>query len=349
MMAPAQLSLRPVDGQTARQEIARSLALQDLSDGESRRYEMLRAVTWASTYAETPVYIRTLLDRSVAVDKSLRNDSSDISDGQRRTLLRHQLDVLADLGDLAELGNGYWVSVPGVIVESETQEPGLLVSGIPLRALDHPSRGAITCTGAARHITDAALGGHLTLPRVGLWLWARRPDSDLSTWTREFIETSRISEGPLDDPEFYVPSAARPGSIQAIRWIPGSKNLNGTYLYRNTVLSHWRVHGLARVEAGRVTGTCEIDRDDARRLTYGFDLHAANPTKATWYESASGVAEVTLHNSVPSPEMRALTALGGRLRASKFDYTFDATSHREQIRQTLEDLGIHLDKDTRHG
>ncbi|WP_155290243.1 hypothetical protein [Rhodococcoides fascians] len=349
MKAPAQLSLRPVDGHTARNEIARSLALQDQSDDESRRYEMLRAVTWASTYAETPVYIRTLLDRSVAVDKSLHLDSSEVSESERRNRLRGQLDVLADLGDFAELGNGYWVSVPGVIVESETQEPDMLVSGVPLRVLDHASRDSITCTGAARHITDATLSGHLKLPKVGLWLWAMRPDSDLSTWTKDFIETSRIFEGPLDDPEFYVPAAARPGSIQAIRWVPGSKNLNGTYLYRHTVLSHWRVHGLARVEAGKVTGTCEIDRDDARRLMYGFDLHAGNPTKATWYESPNGVAEVTLHNSVPAPEIRALTALGRRLPASKYNYKFDATSHRDQILQMLEDLGIDLGKDMRHG
>lgn len=348
-MSPAQLSLQPVDGRTAREEIARSLALQDQSDSESRRYEMLRAVTWASTHADTPVYIRTLLDRSVAVDKSLHPGSSEVSDSERRNLLRDQLDVLADLGDLAELGNGYWVSVPGVIVESETQEPDMLVSGIPLRALDHACRDSIKCTGAARHITDATLGGHLKLPKVGLWLWARRPDSDLSTWTSDFIKTSRIFEGPLDDPELYVPEAARPGSVQAIRWVPGRRHLNGTYLYRCTVLGHWRIHGLARVEAGRVTGTCEIDRDEARRLMYGFDLHAGNPTRATWHESANGVAGVTLHNSVPSPEMRALTALGGRLPATKFDYKFDATSHREQIRQMLKDLGIQLGKDMRHG
>ncbi|OZC84429.1 hypothetical protein CH282_14915 [Rhodococcus sp. 06-418-1B] len=295
------------------------------------------------------MYIRTLLDRSVAVDKSLHPDSPEDSDSERRSLLRGQLDVLADLGDLAELGNGYWVSVPGVIVESETHEPDMLVSGIPLRVLDHASRDSITCTGAARHIADATLGGQLKLPKVGLWFWARRPDSDLLTWTTDFMETSRIFEGPLDDPEFYVPAAARPGSIQAVRWLPGSKILNGMYLYRHTVLSHWRVHGLARVEAGRVTGTCEIDRDDARRLMYGFDLHAGNSTRATWHESANGVAEVTLHNSVPSSEMRALTALGGRLLASKFDYRFDATSHREQIRQMLKDLGIQLGKDMRHG
>jgi hypothetical protein len=348
-MTPSKLSLELVNDHTARDEIARSLALQDLTDAESRRYEMLRAVAWASTEAETPVYIRTLLDRAVAVDRSLDNDCSNVLDGERRGTIRKQLDVLADLGDLAELGNGYWVSVPGVMVESETQEPDMLVSGVPLRLLNHAARDSITCAGPARHITNAALSGHLKLPKVGLWLWARRPDSDLSTWTSGFIKASRITEGPLDDPELYVPEAARPGSIQAIRWMPASKNLNGTYLYRHTVLNHWRVHGLAHVEAGRVTGTCEIDRDDARRLMYGFDLHADNPTRATWYESTHGVAEVTLHNTVPSPEMRALTALGGRLPASKFDYKFNATSHRKQIRQTLCDLGVHLGKDTRHG
>lgn len=348
-MTSTAISLQTVDTRTARKEIARSLALQDELDGDSRRYEMLRAVTWASTYAETPVYIRTLLDRAVAVDKSLETAAPEFSVGERRELLRAQLEVLADLGDLAELGNGYWVSVPGVVVGSETREPDMLVSGIPLRLLDHASRESITCMGAARHITNASIADRLKLPRVGLWLWARRPDSDLWTWTEDFIDTSRIFDGPLNDPEFYLPEVTRPGSIQAIRWMTGTKNLNGMYIYRHTVLNHWRVHGLARVEAGKVVGTCEIDRDDARRLMYGFDLHAGNPTRATWFESANGVAEVTLHNSVPAPEMRALTALGRRLPASKYNYKFDATSHRDQILQMLEDLGIDLGKDMRHG
>lgn len=348
-MTSTDIGLHVVDTRTARKEIARSLALQDELDGDSRRYEMLRAVTWASTYAETPVYIRTLLDRAVAVDKSLETAAPELSVSERRDFLRAQLDVLADLGDLAELGNGYWVSIPGVIVESETAEPNMLVSGIPLRLLDHVSRDSITCAGAARHITNAALGTRLTLPKVGLWFWARRPDTGLSTWTSDFLASSRISDGPLSEPEFYLPGSAQRRSIQAVRWMPSNKDLFGTYLYRHTVLNHWRVHGLARVEAGKVVGTCEIDRDDARRLMYGLDLHAGNPTRATWYESPNGVAEVTLHNSVPAPEIRALTALGRRLPASKYNYKFDATSHRDQIRQMLEDLGIDLGKDMRHG
>lgn len=348
-MTRAKLSLQPVDGRTARQEIAKSLGLQDQLDIDSRRYEMLRAVTWASTYADTPVYIRTLLDRAVAVEKSLDPPAQEPSDSARRDLLRNQLDVLADLGDLAELGNGYWVSVPGIVVELETREPDMLVSGIPLRVLDLSTRGSITCTGPARHIANASLGDRLELPKVGLWLWARRPDSDLSTWTKDFIDTSRISDGPLNDAEFYLPELARPGSIQAIRWMPGNKNLYGTYLYRHTVLNHWRVHGLARVEAGRATGTCEIDRDDARRLMYGFDQKVGNPTRAKWNEFASGTAEVTLQNSMPTSEMRALTALGRRLPASKFEYKFEAISHRAQVRKTLNDLGINLGKEVRHG
>ncbi|MBY6687213.1 hypothetical protein HQ305_16765 [Rhodococcus sp. BP-149] len=348
-MTPYELSLQPVEELAAREAIARTLALPDKADDETRRCEMLRAVTWASTSGDTPVYIGKLLNRAVSVDKSINPKTLNYSDSDRRAGLRNLLDVLADLGDLAELANGYWVSVPGVVVKSETREPELLVSGIPLRLLDRASRDGVACAGAARHIIDQSLLDNLGLPQVGLWMWANKPESTLSTWTADFIGTTRIVDGQLDDTEFYLADSEQRASIQAIRWKPSDRKLTGTYLYRHTVLRHWRVYGLARVAAGVVTGTCDINRDDARRLMYGYDQIANNPVKATWRESAEGVSEVVLQNPIPAPEMRALTALGRRLPASKFEYRFAATSHRSQIRRTLENLGIQINKEVKHG
>ncbi|MBY6706221.1 hypothetical protein HQ308_05345 [Rhodococcus sp. BP-241] len=348
-MTPYELSLQPVKESAAREAIARALALPDKADDETRRCEMLRAVTWASTSADTPVYIGKLLNRAVSVDKSIYSTTLNQSDSDRRAELRNLLDVLADLGDLAELANGYWVSVPGVVVKSDRREPELLVSGIPLRLLDRAARDGVACAGATRQIIDQSLLDNLGLPQVGLWMWANKPESTLSTWTAEIIGTTPIVDGQLDDLEFYLADNERRSFIQAIRWKPPDRRLTGTYLYRHTVLRHWRVYGLARVAAGVVTGTCEIGRDDARRLMYGYDQIANNPVRATWRESADGVSEVVLHNPIPAPEMRALTALGRRLPASNFQYRFVATSHRSQIRRTLEDLGIQIDKDVKHG
>ncbi|WP_167322935.1 hypothetical protein [Rhodococcoides kroppenstedtii] len=283
------------------------------------------------------------------MDKSIYATTLSHSDSDRRAGLRNLLDVLADLGDLAELANGYWVSVPGVVVKSEPQEPELLVSGIPLRLLDHAARDGVACAGATRHIIDQSVLDNLGLPQVGLWMWANKPESTLSTWTADFIESTRIVDGHLDDAEFYLADSERRSSIQAIRWKPSDKRLTGTYLYRHTVLRHWRVYGLARVTDGVVTGTCEIDRDDARRLMYGYDQFANNSVSATWREFGDGVSEVVLRNPIPAPEMRALTALGRRLPASRFEYRFVATSHRSQIKRTLEELGIRTDKDVKHG
>ncbi|MET8429729.1 hypothetical protein [Nocardia sp. NPDC004860] len=337
------MRLERIGRTTAVRELERSLALKPELDIVERRYEMLRAVAWASTHAQTPVYVRVLLDRAVTVDKSLNLGDAGLSESDRRQILREQLEDLASIGDLAELGNGYWVSVDGVIVELGSDQSCLFVSGIPLRILDQETRDAIMYSGAARHLAKGSVLGKLELPIVGLQLWARRLSTDLETWTRQFGEAIRIAAGTPDDSlEFYLPETARRGCLQHDRWQRTASNLTGTYLYRQTVLNHWRLHGLARLNAGVVEGTCEIDRQDAHRLMFGYDMLGGNPTTATWNESASSSAELILHNPVPAPEMRALTALAKRLPAKKFEHRFIATTYRQQVRQTVEDLGIRL-------
>ncbi|MGW5108088.1 hypothetical protein [Nocardia sp. NPDC004123] len=337
------MRLETIDRATAKRELERSLALKPELEIDERRYEMLRAVAWASTHAQTPVYVRVLLDRVVSVDKLLNLGDAGISETDRRQILREQLEDLASIGDLAELGNGYWVSVEGVIVELGNDQPCLFVSGVPLRILDQEIRDAITYSGATRHLATGSVPDKLELPKVGLQLWARRQSTDLETWTRQFGKSIRIvASAPTDSLEFYLPETARSGCLQHDRWQRTARNLTGTYLYRQTVLNHWRLHGLADVTAGTVEGTCEIDRQDAHRLMFGYDMLAGNPTTAIWNESASSSAELILHNPVPAPEMRFLTALAKRLPAKKFEHRFIAATYREQVRQTVEDLGIQL-------
>lgn len=337
------MRLEVIDGKTATRELERSLALKPSLGLDERRYEILRAVTWASTHAQVPIYIRTLLDRAVSVDKSLNRGDPVVSDTDRRQMLGEQLKDLASLGDLAELGNGYWVSVAGVVVEIQHDAPHLFASGVPTRVLDQEIAKEITYCGAARHLPASFSGKRLGLSTVEFLLWSRRPSTCLETWTREFIESASIAAGAaVDSLEFYVPLAARRGCFQFDRWQRTNRDLTGMYLYRHTVLNHWRIFGLASVDAGTVQGTCEIDRHDAHRLMYGYDLLAGNPTTGIWIESARDGAELILRNQVPAPELRALTALAKRVPARKYEYRFTATAYREQVRQIVDDLGIQL-------
>ncbi|OBA46535.1 hypothetical protein A5789_04140 [Nocardia sp. 852002-51101_SCH5132738] len=142
--------------------------------------------------------------------------------------------------------------------------------------------------------------------------------------------------------EFYLPQSARRGCLQSSRWQRQISDLTGIYLYRQTVLNHWRVYGLVSVENGVAGGTYEVDRQDARRLMYGYDLITGNPTTGIWKESAGDSAELILHNPVPAPEMRALTALAKRLPSKEFERRFMATMYREQVREIMDDLGVQL-------
>lgn len=342
-MTPTRMTLEGIDETTARRELERSLALKPELDIDERRYEILRAVAWASTQAKAPVYIRVLLDRAVSVDKSVNPGDPEVSDNERRQILWEQLRDLATIGDLAELGNGYWVSLGGVLVEMESAAPRILVSGIPLRMLDREAANEVTHSGVTRHLPAGAVLGPLKLPSVDFWLWARRPSTDLKSWTRQFSSSIPIASGsPAESAEFYLPETARRGCFQSDRWQRMTRSLTGTYLYRQTVLNHWRLYGLARVDSGEIQGTCEINRQDAYRLMYGYDLLAGNPTTGIWQETGEDSGELTLHNRLPAPEMRALTALAKRLPAKKYQHRFSAAVYREQVLQTVDDLGIQL-------
>ncbi|WP_157978899.1 hypothetical protein [Nocardia aurea] len=344
-MTGRHLTLEVIDRAGAEYELAKSLALKSDFDLDERRYEILRAVAWASTQAEKPVYIRTLLDRTVSMDRSINQVNSDLSDTDRRKILREQLKDLNSIGDLAELGNGYWVSVVGVFVEIDNDSPYLFASGIPRRLLNQQTASAITYSGISRQIPRGEISDRLGLPIVDLDLWSRRPDTDLQTWTQQFIRSTNItaSEGIVTSSiEFYLPRTAQPGCFQSDRWHHASRETTGTYLYRQTVLNHWRIYGLAVLEAGNIRGTCEIDRRDAHRLMYGCDMDAGNPTTGTWIDYGRPGVELTLHNPVPAPEIRALTALTKRVPAKKYQYRFMATTYREQVRQIVDDLGIHM-------
>lgn len=349
-MSSPPLRAQPVGAAAARAAVLEALAMPPSAAEPELGYEVLRAVAWASTLGREPVHVRTLLDRAVDAHAAATLDQPAPGDDVRREALRSKLTELSRLGDVAELDGGRWISVPGVVVQI-ADGPDLLVSGVPLRALPPGVRGAVEAHGAARLLTHRGTADTLGLPQVWFADWTRPPPGTLEEWTRAALaeQVPRSGAEVGQGLQLYSPSQARPGAYQPERWANPSAALDGVQLARRTVGTYWRVYSLVLVEAGSITGVREIDPLRARRLMYGLDLLAGNPTVAHWTARGEDV-ELQLRNPLPAPEARALLALARHTTAATDSAarTWLVRRHRSQVRRLLTGLGVTLkDKESR--
>ncbi|NMD97430.1 hypothetical protein HF877_18855 [Rhodococcus sp. BL-253-APC-6A1W] len=302
-------------------------------------FELLRAVTWASTAGRVPVSTRTLLDRAIDADSTLAED--DIDPVGRRRILRDRLEELTIIGDIAALGRGQWLSVPGSIAQLlDRQESALLVSGIPLRHLDSKVRSSIHLSGATRRLSDLSMVSQLALPVVGLDDWIGRPRQPLLGWTEGYLSMP-LSPVPepfdLDSVKIYRPAHARRGTRQADRWFDLTDDIHGRHLARVSGLGESNEYHVAEIAEGLVIALSVELSHDVRRLMYGLDAHGGNPTVANWSEANAGV-QLRVTNALPAAETRALVALAG----PSHDRTWKIRGDAGTTSRLLTNLGIEL-------
>lgn len=278
---------------------------------DERTYELIRTIAWASTRGRTPVATRTLLDRVMDVDAALREGSVD--EQARRHLLRRQMDELAAVGDLAELGRGQWVSATGALVRVHRvgEQSCLLVSGIPVRYLPDAVRRALTLDGHTRVIQGCNDAHSIGLPIIDLDDWARIPDVSLDKWIADVFDAP-LAKPDSDSGTFrvYLPDSTRPNSRQNDRWSAPHQSLNGRYLARQNRVGSWTAYAVVDLNSGVVVGQRELDPLDVRRLMYGIDYKRGNPTAAT-VRAAGGATQIHHTDPLPHPETRVLLALCG--------------------------------------
>lgn len=317
-----------------------SLGIDSDVSEQGFRYELLRAVAWASTRGQAPVSTRTLLDRAVTADAAVRRDPNDAT---RRRFLRDRLDDLAAVGDLAILGRGQWISAIGCLTGTAgADRDRFLVSGIPMRHFADELRATIALSGPTRIVTgniDAAAYG---LPWVPVEDWSRIPRQALDEWTLALLEGSpkagnhRPSAGTT---EFYVPDRAAPGATQERRWFAADAQLNGRYLARHRILGEWVDYSIIELDAGISVDHLQCDAQDVRRLMYGLDRKYHNPTIAGWHVD-SGTAHVTLQNRLPYAETRALILLAEPTSST----TWSVRHNVSEVHRLLTGLGIGMQK-----
>ncbi|MCA1007771.1 hypothetical protein LCL87_18825 [Rhodococcus hoagii] len=332
------IRIEKLSGDDAARSVVAALGLPAATPRSERDYELLRAVAWASTAGRVPVATRVLLDRAVEADAVAT--SGDIDEFTRRRILRNRLDDLAAIGDLANIGRGQWISVVGCLARIETGDNhrDMLVSGIPLRAIDHDLRAAIVIDGPTRTLSNSRAADRLGLPVVALADWARVPRLHLDRWTNSILNGTPVRPARPSTEEathIYAADQSPRGISQDQRWItPGSRS-TGRYLARDTMIGGWADYSIVDLQAGIVIDRRECDPQDVRRLMYGLDRKHCNPTTATWTASGDD-AQLRLQNRLPYAETRALIVLAGAPRND----VWSITRHASEARRLLSGLGI---------
>lgn len=323
----------------SRDRMCSALGIPRATPSLELNFELLRAVTWASTAGRVPVSTRTLLDRAMDADSALAED--DIDPVDRRRILRDRLEELTIIGDIAALGRGQWLSVPGSIVQfPDRQENALLVSGIPLRHLDSKVRSSIHLVGATRQLSDLSIVPQLALPVVVLADWIGRPRQPLLGWTEGCLSMP-LSPAPepfdADSVKIYRPAYACRGTRQRDRWFDLTDEIYGRHLARISGLGESNEYHVAEVVDGLVVALSVELSHDVRRLMYGLDARGGNPTVANWSETNTGV-QMHVTNALPAAETRALVALAG----PSHDRTWKIRGDAETTSRLLTNLGIEL-------
>jgi hypothetical protein len=304
---------------------------------------VLRSCIWALTRNATSVHINRLLN--VATASQIGVGAHATVDARAR--LRESLDVLAEVGDVVELANGWWVpaGVREVLLANETDDR-LIVGGVPTSVLPSEHRALLLHRGQFRTTRGDALASAFGLAIEPLDSWVGRTPTDLESWGRQMLAAS---VDPYTEPSegvrfrFYVPR--RSGEPQGFRWRDSTKGLDGRYFAFRELPFGLRQPRIVEVKRDSVCATRPLGLapGDARRLQYAVDAVSRMPVTVSIKRAST--FQVTLRSEIPRSEQRLFAALG-ELRFPDDRYyprtwTFP-NEHADQVSQRLAALRVEL-------
>lgn len=236
---------------------------------------------------------------------------------------RQVLTSLSAIGDLADLGGGFWTTAPLRLVETPDLEHFVVVGGAPLEVVETLLVARVQSAGAGRFVRRAGVTlsavAQDTIQSVENWLGY--PES-LAAWTDRAISfyrdrLSSSQETGADALEIYAPDIYRDRRRQG-RWMPAieirnplpelrlcrphsarGRNYNTPYY-----LGDFEYHSGALFLRRSVQVTHEV----SRRLRFGLDEKLRAP-RAAGLSSGGDLCVLDLPYALPEPESRVL-ALG---------------------------------------
>lgn len=243
------------------------------------------------------------------------------------------LDSLKDVGDIADMGEGYWLGTPLRIVRSG--DVLFAIGAAPNAALNSLLGVPPICAGISRFWQVRSKEAAEFTITISQWLG---DVEDISSWTKRILDQHEQrmqarSDIPADQLEIYAPDCLTNG--QRNPWIAAqavSRPLTGAQLCRPSktfalewdrpfYLSHFRssAGGLVMTRGARV------DYSFTRRLRFGLSKLYGIPQAVTGTTNGE-LIELEMPIALPDPEAR-IAALGWPLPSNSRRTVF----HRHAI------------------
>ncbi len=281
--------------------------------------EYARLLIFQSTGAISPVHTTRILDGLTMLAKDLLAPSSTghPSKGNEsssdREACRDLLDDLNAIGDIENLGRGFWLPAPMRVIKLDDTR-SLLVGGVPTADLPLDIRSTIMLMGVARTVPTArfysASDNAIWHQSLTSWLGDTR---ELVSWTRHILkEPLQDYAGDDDSYQFYAPKLPQSrGQAQYFRWEDSPDLLeDDIYLVRIRVKGRPRHYSLAKLQGHRIVAFRELPRSvELRRLLYGLDLLAHNPVYVKCLRETTDTRFI-IKSTVPQSLHRLLVAVG---------------------------------------
>ena len=265
----------------ARDAIKRELGLDPSHPAPAVRAELMRAMVWSLAGPSSKTHVNRLLGAALPAWRLVDSQERGASDEALRGDLRAALSLLEDAGDLVQLSGGYWAPATTRLVHIPDTKAALLVGGAP-SALLPLNRALVEYHGPYRHLPSVPAELAAGLPAEELEAWAGLPGVPLSDFAQDVLDSlERQPYAPTapESFEFYAPASppASRAAPQWKRWSTSVGDATGTMLARRTRVYGARESRLVNLKSGRITGICDLQGVDVRRLMYALESRGRQP------------------------------------------------------------------------
>lgn len=231
---------------------------------------------------------------------------------------------LGEIGDIVELGGGFWAPGPVRIVRAADGREGalLVVGGAPFEALEIKFATRVSCVGCGRFVRPNRAG--LRRLRVEHELqsvddWLGGPSENLSTWTRRTFKLlvenmSAAADVEASECEIYAPDDL-PGkpvrgnwlSIREFSVVPTGLRLCRPLVGKSAIYDRPTYLAALREDGGRATfrQLALVPTDIRLRLMFGFEQMQGIQRSVT-LDVVDRICRASISFKLPDPESRIL-------------------------------------------
>jgi hypothetical protein len=245
-------------------------------------------------------------------------------------------DTLEALGDIAHIGDGYWLPAPTRFVELDGTTKCLLIGGSPYHSLFGQTRPALSSYVASRFVTKEKVRQLMfEIESLDSWL---PPQRELSTWLKDAFARLKGAlrldhEVEIQHAEIYAPDLLR-AQRKSGYWIAPEEFNDPSQdlrLFRSKPGKGWEhtrqyyVGSFVRRQGIlTLSKSAKVGRDDAARIRFGWDI-SCNACRKVEVKLAERSFDMDLKFTLPAPESKIL-ALGWKPNAKDQTLRFEISA-----------------------